>query len=218
VFTAYPVVSWEGTFVRATFRTPGGPAGALAALLAQSYSQAWLGALTVAAILGLLWLGIQHLLRSRQAGRFRDLAWVPLLLALMIYSDYYEDPLPVLLAVGLSVWTAILYGALGARTARGRAGLFLALLGALYYLAGASALVFAAIVCLTEALLHRKIVLALVQTVLAVGGVFVLGRFIFGLEPPAIYAAGTPWDPDKPLNFFPVANWLALVCISSCPA
>jgi hypothetical protein len=210
VFTAYPVVSWEGAFVRAAFSTPGGPARALAALLAQSYSQSWLGALTVAAILGVLFVGVHRLLRSRQAGRFRDLAWVPLLLALMIYSDYYEDPLPVLLTVGLSVWTAILYDALGVRTARGRAGLFLALLGVLYYLAGAAALVFAAVVCLTEALLHRRIIPALVQMVLAVGGVFVLGWFIFGLELHAVYAAGTPWDPAKPLKFFPVANWLAL--------
>jgi hypothetical protein len=128
----------------------------------------------------------------------------------MIYSDYYEDPLPVLLTVGLSVWTAILHDALGVRTARGWAGSFLALLGALYYLAGAAALVFAAVVCLTEALLHRRIILALAQMVLAVGGVLVLGRFVFGLEPQAICTAGTPWDPDKPLKFFPVANWLAL--------
>jgi hypothetical protein len=218
VFTAYPVVSWEGSFLHATFRTPGGPVGALAALLAQSYCQAWLGALTVAAILGVLWLGIQRLLRSAQAGRFRDLAWVPLLLALMIYSDYYEDPLPVLLAVGLSVWTAVLYDALDVRTARGRTASFLALLGALYYLAGASALVFAAIACLTEAFLHRKIILALVQMVLAVGGLFVLGGFVFGLEPQAIYAAGTPWDPAKPLKFFPVANWLALVLHAFVPS
>ncbi|MCL5278500.1 MAG: DUF6057 family protein [Planctomycetes bacterium] len=210
VFTAYPIVIWEGAFVRATFSTPGGPARALAALLAQSYCQSWLGALTVAAILGVLFVGVQRLLRSRQAGRFRDLAWIPLLLALMIYSDYYEDPLPILLTVGLSVWTAILHDALGTRTARGRAGLFLVLLGVLYYLAGAAALVFAAIVCLTEALLHRRIILALVQVMLAVAGVFVLGRFVFGLGPQAAYAAGTPWDLDKPLKFFPVANWLAL--------
>jgi len=218
VFTAYPIVCWEGSFLRATFSTPGGPLRALAALLAQSYSQAWLGALTIAALLGVLFLGMRHLLRTGQAGRFRDLAWVPPLLTLMIYSDYYEDPLPVLLAVGLSVWTAILYGVLPARTARGRAGSFLALLGVLYYLAGAAALVFAAIACLTEALLHRKIILALVQVVLAVGGVFVLGRFLFGLEPQAIYAAGTPWDPNKPLKFFPFANWLALALHAFVPS
>jgi hypothetical protein len=243
VFTAYPVVSWEGSFWRATFRTAGGPVRALAALLAQSYSRSWLGATTVTILLGLFWLGIRHLLRRGRAGRFRDLAWVPLLLALMIYSDYYEDPLPVLLTVGLAVWTAILYermsekpvprgvglgpptqnSALGgpfqpmnhrqdadATKARGRAGLFLVLVGGLYYLAGAAALVFAAIACLIEAFLQRKTAAALVQMVLAVGGVFVLGRFVFGLEPLAIYAAGTPWDADKPLKFFPVANWLAL--------
>jgi hypothetical protein len=210
VFTAYPVVVWEDTFLRTTFGTPGGPARALAALLAQSYCQSWLGALTVAVILGVLFVGVQRLLRSRQAGRFRDLAWVPLLLALMIYSDYYEDPLPVLLTVGLSVWAVILYDARGARTARGRAGWFLAFLGALYYLAGGAALIFAAIVSLTEALRHRKVRLTLTQTVLAVGGLFVVGWFVFGLEPLAVYAAGTPWDPAKPLKFFPVANWLAL--------
>ncbi len=234
VFTAYPVVAWEGSFVRAAFSTPGGPAGALAALLAQSYSRSWLGALIVAVILGGTLLGVQRLLRSARAERFRDLAWVPLLLALMIYSDYYEDPLPVLVTVGLSVWTAVLYERTSERVcerpffrgmgvpplqhrrdadaakARGRAGWFLALVGVLYYLAGASALVFAAIVCLIAVFRHRKIIAALVQMVLAAGGVFVLGWFLFGLEPLAIYTAGTPWDPAKPLKFFPVANWLAL--------
>jgi hypothetical protein len=218
VFTAYPVLSWEGSFLHATFRTPGGPVGALAALLAQSYSQSWLGTLTAAAILGVLWLGIRHLLHSARAERFRDLAWVPLLLALMIYSDYYEDPLPVLLAVGLAVWAAVLYGTLSARIARGRAGSVLALVGVLYYVAGASALVFAAIACLTEAFLHRKVIAALVQMVLAVGGLFVLGRFVFGLEPQAIWAAGTPWDPGKPLHLFPLANWLALVLQAFVPS
>ena len=251
VFTAYPVVAWDGTFARATFSTPGGPVGALAALLAQSYSQSWLGALTVAVISGALLLAIRHLLHSAGVGRFRDLAWVPLLLALMIYSDYYEDPLPVLLAVGLSVWTAVLYeklsetlvrrgmgfqpmnhrqdadatkchgqaaratsqtpsDALGTRTAHGRTGLFLVFVGVLYYLAGASALIFAVLACLTEAFLHRRIKVALAQIALGVGGVFILGWSVFGLDAQAIYLAGTPWDPAKPLKFFPVANWLAL--------
>jgi hypothetical protein len=46
---------------------------------------------------------------------------------------------------------------------------------------------------------------------LAIGGLFVLGRFVFGLEPQAIYTAGTPWDPAQPLKFFPLANWFAFV-------
>jgi len=210
VFTAYPIVSLEGSFLRTTFSTAGGTLRALAALLAQSYQIAWLGALVIAAILGVLFLGIQRLLQSMQAGKFRDLAWVPLLLALIIYNNCYENPLPILLAVGLSVWTTILYGALPARTLPGWAGSFLVLFAAVYYLAGASALVFAGIVCLTEALLHRKIVLAIAQAALAAGGAFVLGRFVFGLQPQAIYTAGTPWDPSNAVRFSPLANRLAL--------
>ncbi len=213
VFATYPIVS-----VRDTFSTPGGPLVTLAALLAQSYSSAWLGAVTVAIILGLLFLGIRFLLRSGRAERFRDLAWVPLLLALVIYNNYYENPLPVLLTVVLSVWVAILYNVLPARTPSRRAGLFLALFGLVYYLAGASALIFAGIACLTEAVLHRRIAPAIVQMALAVGGAFILGRFFFGLEAWAVYTTGTPWDPDKGLKFSPLANWLAIVLHAFVPS
>jgi len=211
VFTAYPIVSREGPFLRAAFSTPGGPMGALAALLAESYSHAIPGALTITAILGVLFLGIRRLLRSGHAERFRDLAWVPLLLALTIYNNYYENPLPVLLAVGLSVWAAVLYSVLPARTSRGRTGLFLVLFGAVYYLAGAAAFIFAGIACLIEALLRRKTTLAVIQAALAVGGAFILGRFVFGLGLQAIYTAGTPWDPGKALKLSPLAGWLAFV-------
>lgn len=210
VFTAYPVVSLEGSSLRLMLSAPGGTSGVMAALLAQSYRSDWLGALTITGVLGALLLGIQYLLRSAQVERFRDMAWVPLLLALTIYNHHYENPLPVLLAIGLSVWTAILYGALGAGTLAGRAGLFVVLFAALYYLTGASAFVFAGTACLAEALLHRKTVLAIVQAALAAGGAFVLGRFVFGLGPQAIYTAGTPWDPSNAVRFTPLSNWLAL--------
>jgi len=210
VFTAYPVISLEGTFLRAAFRAPGGPISALAALLSQSYSQSWLGALTIAATLGVLFLGIQYLLRTVQVGKIRDLAWVPLLLALTIYN-YYENPLPVLLAVGLSVWTSILYDVLPLKTSYGRTGSFLVLLCMVYFLAGASAFVFVAIICLTEALWQRKLMLMLMQLVMSIGGVLILGWLFFGLEPRAIYTAGTPWDAGKPLTFSPLADWFVFV-------
>ncbi len=217
VFTAYPLFSWEGPFLRATFSTPGGPIRALAALLAQSYSRAWLGALSIVAALGVLFLGIQYLLRTGRAGKLRDLAWIPLLLALTIYN-YYENPLPVLLAVGLSIWTAILYDALPAKTPCCRTGSFLVLLGMVYYLAGASVFVFAAIACLTEALRHRKLMLLLMQIALAVGGIFILGWLVFGLGYRAIYTAGTPWDMDKPLTFSPLSDWFVLVLHTYVPS
>ncbi len=218
VFAAYPTVSLEGSFLRSTFSTPGGPVAALVALLAQSYAHAWLGALTITVVLGVLFLGVRRLLRSMQAGKFRDLAWVPVLLALTIFNNYYENPLPVLLTVGLSIWAAVLHETLAMKAPPARAASFLILFGAIYYLAGVAVLVFAAIACLTEALLHRRIGPTIVQAALAVGGVFVLGRSIFGLGFPSIVTAGTPWDPDKTLKLSPLANWLTLVLHTFVPS
>jgi len=203
-------VSWEGPFLRATFSAPGWPIRALADLMAQSYSHAWLGALTITAVLVVLFLGVRYLLRTVRAGWLRDLAWIPLLLALTIYN-YYENPLPVLLAVGLSVWTAILYDTFPVKTPCGWTGSFLVLFCMVYYLAGASVFVFVAITCLTQALWHRKLMLVLMQIVLAVGGVLILGGLVFGLGLRVIYTTGTPWDPGKPITFSPLADWLALV-------
>jgi len=218
VFTTYPIVSLDPSFLSVTFSAPGGPVSGLAALLAQSYSHASLGSLVIAVILGVLLLGVQRLLRSGQAGEFRDLAWIPPLLALAIYGYYYENPMPVLLAVGLAIWTAILYAAVGLGAVSRRMVWFVAFFAAIYYLAGAAAFVFAGIACLTEALQNRRIVPAVVQAVLAVVTAFVLGGLVFGLAPRAVCTAGTPWEPDKALALSPLANWFALVLHTFVPS
>jgi len=216
VFTAYPVFSLEGSFLRTALSTPGGVLGGMAALLAQSYCSAWLGALAIVSVLGVLFLGIQRLLQSMQVQRFRDLTWVPLILALMIYN-HYENPLPALLAIGLSIWTAIFFGSLSVRTLWKRTGLFLVFFVVLYYLVGASAFVFAAVACLTEAVLHRRVMGAILQAVLASGGAFVLGWLVFGLELEAIYGVGTPWDPTSGDRFSSLSNLLAFVLYAFVP-
>jgi hypothetical protein len=210
VFTAYPVFSWEGSFLRALFSTPAGPLGALAAVLAQTYRSPSLGALVIVAVVGVLFMGTQRLLHSMGAGKLRDLAWVPPILALMIYSRY-DNPLPVLLAIGLSVWMAILYGSVPMKTLPVRLGVFLVLFALAYYLTGASALVLACLVCLTEALWHRRINAATVEAVLACGGALVLGRFVFDLEPRATYTAGTLWDAAGGHEFSPLSSLLTAV-------
>lgn len=216
VFTPYPVFTLEGSFVRAALSTPGGILSALAALLAQSYSHAWLGALVIVTVLGVLFLGIQRLLRSMQAWKFRDLAWIPVILALMVYN-HYENPLPIVLAVALSVWVAVLYGSLGARTLSARAGLFLLCFAIVYYWAGASAFVFASIVCLTEALRHRKLIGAILSIALAFGGAFVLGRLVFALELQATFTVGTPWDPTGDPGFSALVRLPAIALYAFVP-
>jgi len=216
VFTAYPVFSWEQGFLQAALSSPGGPLNALGALLAQSYSHDALGALALVIVLGLLAWGIQSLLRSVQAERVRDLAWVPALLALIIYN-HYEDPLPILLAIGLSLWLALLYHSLPVRTWPARAGLFLVLFVLAYYLAGASAFVFASLACLMEALLRRRVPDAIVPLVLAAGATFFLGRFVFGLDVASLPTSGTPWDPASNSRLSPFSSTLASILYGYVP-
>ncbi len=213
IFTAYPVFAWDGAFLREVLSTPGGPLNALAALLAQTYRLGWLGALTIMLLLAAIFVGLRRLLRRRVT---RDLAWVLVLAALMIYTRY-DDPLPTLLAIGLFVWLAVLYDSVPIKMLWTRVGLFLVLFALAYYLAGASALLLAAAVCLIEALPHRRVAVALIEVALAVGVVFVLGRLAFGLEPRAIFTAGTPWNPTHNANFSAFSHTLIVVLYASVP-
>jgi hypothetical protein len=221
IFTAYPVFLWEGSFLRTAFRNPGGFVNAITALLAQTYRSSSLGALVIAVVLGVLLAGVRHLLRSIQAASKKgesdlysstkssgrsaaarrgsislknvDLAWIPAILALMIYNRY-DDPLATLLAMSLSAWMAILYIAIPKNTLTARAGVFLALFAAAYYLAGGWAFAFACTICLIESMLYRRAMVAVLQAVFACGGAFVLGRWLFDLQSWAIYTVGTFWD------------------------
>jgi len=217
VFAPYPVFSWEGPFLRTMLTTPGGIAASLAALLAQTYRDPLPGALMIAAVLAMLSLGLRRLLASIQAQRLRDLAWFPAFLALAIYNQY-DNPLPCLLAIGLSLWMAVLYGSLPARALPQRVGAFLVLFFLTYHVAGATALLFALLVCLIEALSYRRVVVALAQAILACGGAYVLGRFLYDLSPIAICTVGTPWDSVHNLGFSPLSARLAIALYALVPS
>lgn len=217
VFAAYPVFAWEGSFLRAALGRPGGTLSALAALLAQTYRSPLLGALVIVTISGALFAGVLRLLRSMQAGRLADFAWAPVIGPLMILSRY-DNPLPILLALALSIWMAALYQAAPMKGLPMRAGAFGVLFALAYWWAGAAAFVFAGAVCLIETLLHRKAVAAIIQVVLAGGGAFVLGRFIFGLEPRASYTVGTLWDSSVASEFTAFSRSLIVVLYAFVPA
>jgi hypothetical protein len=217
VFTAYPALSWEGSFLRTSLVTPGGVVASLAALLAQMYRIPVPGALIITAALAVLALGMRRLLHSVQADRLRDLAWLPALLALAIYNQY-DDPLPILVAIGVSLWMAILFGWIPAKTLPIRMGAFLVLFSLTYHVAGATALLFAFLVCLIEALTRRRVVVALAQTVLACGGAHVLGRFLYDLSPVGAYTVGTPWDSVRNWGFSPLSDRLAMGLYALAPS
>lgn len=217
VFAPYPVFSWEGPFLRTMLTTPGGIAAALAALLAQTYRTPLSGALIITTVLAMLSLGLRRLLVSIQAEKLRDLAWFPAFLALAIYNQY-DNPLPCLLAIGLSLWMAVLYGSIPARTLPARVGAFLILFILTYHVAGAAALLFALLVCQIEVLAYRRVTVALAQAILACGGAYVLGWFLYDLNPITICTGGTPWDPAHDLGFSPLSAKLAIALYALVPS
>lgn len=217
VFTAYPAFSWEGSSLRAACSVPGGIAASLAALLAQAYRSPSLGALVVVAVLGVLSVGVRRLLLSIQADRWSDLVWAPPVLALAIYNQY-DNPLPVLLAIGLAVWMAAFYQSLPMKTLPMRLGTFAILFSLTYVAAGAAALLFGCVVCLAEALVHRRSVVALAEAGLSCGIAYVLGRFVFGLESRAVYTVGTPWDSSRSLEFSSLSSQLMRALFIFVPA
>jgi len=216
VFTAYPVFSWEGSFLWSALSTPGGALNSLAALLAQAYCSPLLGALVIVAALAALFAGVRNLLRSTQADRLRDLAWAPVVLAMMVYNRC-DDPLAALLAVSLPVGMAALYNTIVMKTLAVRVGAFLILFAVTYWLAGGSAFVFACTVCLIESLLYRRGIAAVIEAVLASGGAFVLGRWVFGLAPRAIWTIGTFWDSARNGGFSPLSSLLMVVLYAFVP-
>ncbi len=217
VFGAYPVFIWDGSFLWTILSTPGGALEAVAALLAQSYRFSWLGALTIVAFLGVLFLAIRRLLRLVQAGGLRDLALVPLLLAIVVYNRY-ENPLAVLLAVDLALGAAVLYDWLPIEKAAGRMASFFIAFVLVYYLAGAAAFVFVATACLIEAGRYGRWKEALLATLVVIVGTLALGRLAFRLDPRVIYTAATPWDPTRSAGFAPSSNWVLLVVYAFGPA
>jgi len=217
VFAPYPIFSWESSFLRTALTTPGGIAAALAALLAQTYRTPLSGALIITTVLAMFSLGLRRLLVSIQAEKLRDLAWFPAFLALGIYNQY-DNPLPCLLAIGLSLWMAVLYGSIPARTLPARMGVFLVLFFLTYHGAGAAALLFALLVCQIEVLAYRRVTVALAQAILACGGAYVLGWFLYDLNPITICTGGTPWDPAHDLGFSPLSAKLAIALYALVPS
>lgn len=159
-------------------------------------------------MLASLLVGTRQLLRSLDAPAVRDLAWAPLIVALTIYSQY-DNPLPDLLAVTLSVWMVVAYEAWAGGTASRRMAVFTILFVVAYGLAGASALLGAATVGLSEALIRRRIREAVVLGGLACAVGLVLGRFVFALDLRSACIVASPWSPSRLAEFSPLSGLLA---------
>ena len=217
VFADYPVFSWSSSFFQTSFSAPGKPLQALGAWLANGFYSAWLGALIIVLVLAWVFLGIRCLLQSIRAGRFRDLAWGPPVIALVL-CNRYENPLNALLGIGTSVWLVLLYGRISLRSLCARAVIFSICFSLLYSLNAGSAFIFASITILVEVFLQGKKIEALLHALLALGSAFVLGRLVFLLEAQTVYLLGTPWNPAVRPDHSALSNLLLSAMFVYVPA
>ncbi|MEI7898824.1 MAG: DUF6057 family protein [bacterium] len=177
-----PVFYRGWTFFRDVASHPGGLAEYAGAFLFQLFSYAWLGALAVTGLAWLLALGVGGWFSASGFPRLRFLRHVPALLLLAIYSQYAHcliGTVALLAALGL----VPLYLRISAKGARSATAFFIGVSPALYTLAGATYLIFAATCILHEALITRRwrLVAAFLPAAAAVP--YLIGVLLFGTPP-----------------------------------
>jgi hypothetical protein len=195
VFGPFPLLPTDSLLPHARLSTAAGPLSLLTNWLSQWYCESWLGALIIAAVLLLLFAACRRLVLLAGADHSRDLAFVPLLLALVMVNRY-DHPLQAMLAVGLAVWMAVLYLSWLADSTTVRVAIFAVLYAVCYLLAGGSALLFALIVLLVEGLVFARLLRAGLCAAVAVLITLLLARVLLGLDPRDTWLAGTPLDPS----------------------
>lgn len=139
-----PVFSTIPGFLDEFLKYPGGPADYLYALIAQAYASRGWGAMVLTAQVAAV-TALTELYFTTLAGHaLRLVRFVPALL-LLYHANLYYDRMPVELALLLGLAAAILFVRLSRRWRSEAAllGLFVALLGAAYYLGGMALVFFA---------------------------------------------------------------------------
>jgi hypothetical protein len=207
VFEPFPLFSMDGLFLDARLHTVAGPLSLLTGFLSQWYYASWLGASIIVAVLLLLFAATRRLLLLAGADHSRDLAFVPLLPALVMVNRY-DHPLQAMLAVGLAVWMAVLYLSWLADRATLRVALFAVLYAVCYLLAGGSALLFALIVLLLEGVVFARLLRAGLCGAVAVLITLLLGRALLGFDPRNAWLAGTPLDPSAVGTLDGLSLWM----------
>ncbi len=207
VFGPFPLFSSDALFLNAKLSAAAGPLSLLTGFLSQWYYESWLGASIIAAVLVVLFVGTRRLLLLAGADHSRDLAFAPPLLALVMVNRH-DHPLQAMLAVGLTVWIAVLYLSWLAHNTTLRVALFAVLYAVCYLLAGGSALLFALIVLLVEGVVFARLLRAGLCGAVAVLTTLLLGRVLLGLDTRDAWLAGTPLDPNAMATLEGLSLWM----------
>jgi hypothetical protein len=104
----FPTFFWGWDFLRDTLRNPGGLADYFAALLAQSFSLPWAGAMVVTIVSALISVFLNQLYQAMSRGRPTVIRFAPPLLILTLYAQYLHV-LGLMLSLLVTLAFAYLY-------------------------------------------------------------------------------------------------------------
>lgn len=169
---------------------PGGPVEYVSAFLCQLFYFRWLGALVLMLVAWVLCAATRVVLGSTGGGRLHALHLGPAVLLLLLYGRY-ANPLPTALALCAAMLSACAYVRTPLRGSLARLGVFLALGGALCYVAAGAVLVYAVVCGILEAASGRR-PLGLIYVGAAIAAWFVAAAWVLQAGVEAAYVRLVP--------------------------
>ncbi|MCX6875629.1 MAG: DUF6057 family protein [Verrucomicrobia bacterium] len=184
-----PVFYRGWTFFRECVGHPGGPAEYVGALVFQFLSQSGVGALVVTGLAWTLSRGVSGCFGASGFPRLRCLRYVPVLLVLAIYSQYAHC-ITDTVALAMAICLIPPYLRVSAISTPAAMVCFLVVSPALYYVAGATYLIFAATCILHGTLVTRQWRLAVFCLLVATAVPCLSGVFFSGVPLTTAFTPG----------------------------
>ena len=216
----FPVFYRGEEFFRGFLFYPGGLTKYISALLYQFFYFPPLGSLIITVVAAAICLATGKFITAMGNTRFRAVIYVPAILILMVYNQYYHC-LPANLGLLVSLfflWIYLMRARLGAVP---RVAVFLVSSAILYYAAGGAYLLYAALCAIYEFLPRRKPLVGLLFIISALLIPYIASVYIFKFSFIDGYARVLPFHPESYSRFsnavwvlyifFPVAAlWISL--------
>lgn len=203
-YSNYPTFNPGWGFFHLQLSLAGGLVSYIGNFLSQTFVVSWLGTAVIVLVCGFLYFSTAALFRSPGHIIKRFYGWLPVIGVIMIWQQYdHPMNLALGLALNLGVATAILRFRF-ARTAV-RIPVFSVCVAILYWWTGAMSMVFVSLIVLQELLGDGRWIEGLICGVFGAGVIWILGEWVFCLEPwevweiqlpihPAIFAEMKPWS------------------------
>ncbi len=188
-YMEFPPFSLGAVFVKEFLAYAGGPIEYVSAFLSQLFYLSWAGALIITAVAALLCVAAYASFTAFGGTRLPVLYFIPALPVLMLYSRY-SHAMTLVLAVLASVLCMVLYASLPLRRPVLRAGAFLVLSCALWYVASGAYVIFVVLCGALELLTRRRVLLGLACVLLSLVAPPVAGTYLLPITIEDAYVGG----------------------------